>query len=131
MRLWRKWVWWLRGCLGVGGGAGTAEADLIIRHSAIQAPPPPALFCPCLPVIILHRKAAPASSSSLASSVGQEEGESCGRIYQQRIECASIGAGSEGCLTAPDNMALAASQPLTPHHTAAAAGKYLPDPRKK
>ena len=69
MRLWRKWVWWLRGCLGVGGGAGTAEADLIIRHSAIQAPPPPALLCPCsLPVIILHRKAAPASSSSLASS---------------------------------------------------------------
>ena len=38
MRLWRKWVWWLRGCLGVGGGAGTAEADLIIRHSTIHHP---------------------------------------------------------------------------------------------
>ena len=123
MRLWRKWVWWLRGCLGVGGGAGTAEADLIIPHSTIPALPPPAL-CPCQSLSCI-------SLLLLLLGLWCGTGESCGRIYQQRIECASIGAGSEGCLTAPDNMALAASQPLTPHHTAAAAGKYLPDPRKK
>ena len=109
----------------MGGGAGTAEGDLIIPHSTIPAP-----RCgPCQSLSRIVKQLRPPSSSSSSSSLassceGEEEGESCGRIYQQRIECASIGAGSEGCLTAPDNMALAASQPLTPHHT---AGKYLPD----
>ena len=96
---------------GVGGGAGTAEADLIIRHSTI--PHPRCGPCQSLSRIVKQLRP-PSSSSSLASSCeGEEEGESCGRIYQQRIEYASIGAGSEGCLTAPDNMALPASKPLT------------------